>query len=383
VRRAAPILGQCFGPLWRFQRSAASVPYSSRHVERRGIELEGVHRSPTDYEAERLSLLIYLKRLMQQVMRSPKSAAWLERPRRRTARRLANITALGAFATLIAGCGGGSSGGIFIKSMEASPSQYGKTTTVTVTGFGLNEGITLSADQGCENVSAVTGGDNLTRRFTCTIVATGALTVRVITGTGREVGRLDFNVPQPQVTLLVEDASRSLQQIVMEFDAVRAPLSVRNVLAYVNARFYDGVIFHRADPSNGVVQTGGYTPGPTFKAATRAAIPLESNNGLTNLRATIGMARTSAPDSATSQFYFNVRDNPDFDYESPANPGYAVFGAVIQGMGVVDAIFASPTRVAPVLDSDGSPILDSDGRPFALSSVPQVDFVIRSALQTR
>jgi cyclophilin family peptidyl-prolyl cis-trans isomerase len=173
------------------------------------------------------------------------------------------------------------------------------------------------------------------------------------------------------------------QQIVLALDGTRAPISTRNFLAYVNSGFYDGIIFHRVDTSNGVVQAGGFVGGLQSKAAERAAIPLESANGLSNLRGTLGMARTSAPGSATSQFYFNVRDNLGFDYQSDAAPGFAVFGRVTDGLAVIDRMAEAQVATLPVIGSDGKPIVDSSGRPVSLSNVPVQDITIRSAIQTR
>ena len=294
------------------------------------------------------------------------------------------VRALVSVLTLVAaGCGGGGSDGPFVSTMAASPTRYSQATTITVSGSGLNSGIALAADSGCDNVVELPGGDNLTRRFSCTISAVGGVTVRARSGTGREVARLDFAVPQPQVTLTIDGLDATAQTIIMTLDPERAPLSVNNVLAYVNSRFYDGLIFHRADPANGVVQTGGYAPGPTFKTVTRGPIALESRNGLTNLRGTVGMARTLAADSATSQFYFNVNDNPGFDYISAANPGYAVFGRITQGLEVMDAIFPVPTGTAPLLGEDGQALLGPTGQPFLLSNVPLQSVVLRTARQTR
>jgi peptidyl-prolyl cis-trans isomerase A (cyclophilin A) len=93
-----------------------------------------------------------------------------------------------------------------------------------------------------------------------------------------------------------------------------------------------------------MVQGGGYTTGLVKKSGQLAPITLESNKGLSNLRGTIAMARTDDPNSATSEFFINVVDNQFLDYKSAASPGYAVFGKVVQGLEVPDAIIAQPTR---------------------------------------
>jgi len=133
----------------------------------------------------------------------------------------------------------------------------------------------------------------------------------------------------------------TLGSITVELDAENAPISVENFLAYVDGEFYDGTIFHRVIP-NFMIQGGGVTADMSPKE-TRAAIRNEADNGLTNDRGTIAMARTAAKDSATSQFFINLKDNVFLNHGS-RDFGYAVFGRVVAGMDVVDAIAAVPTR---------------------------------------
>ena len=134
----------------------------------------------------------------------------------------------------------------------------------------------------------------------------------------------------------------SLGKIVIALDAAKAPKSVANFLEYVKAGHYDGTIFHRVIP-NFMIQGGGFDVQMTQKP-TRAPIPLESRNGLPNLRGSVAMARTSVPDSATAQFFINIKDNAFLDAaNSPDGQGYAVFGKVVSGMDVVDKIWAVPT----------------------------------------
>lgn len=128
---------------------------------------------------------------------------------------------------------------------------------------------------------------------------------------------------------------------VLALNETEAPLSTANFLAYVDANFYDGKIFHRV-MADFVIQGGGIETDFDV-AATAAPIALESTNGLSNLRGTVAMARTASANSATSQFYINLVDNQGLDYRDAANPGYAVFGEVIDGMEVVDAIAAAHT----------------------------------------
>ena len=134
----------------------------------------------------------------------------------------------------------------------------------------------------------------------------------------------------------------SAGDIVIELDAAKAPKSVDNFLQYVKAGHYNGTVFHRVIP-NFMIQGGGMTADMKEKA-TRAPIPLESKNGLNNERGTVAMARTNDPNSATSQFFINVKDNEFLNAAASRDGnGYAVFGKVVSGMDVVDKIRVVPT----------------------------------------
>ena len=134
----------------------------------------------------------------------------------------------------------------------------------------------------------------------------------------------------------------SMGEIIIQLDAAKAPKSVANFLDYVKAGHYDGTIFHRVIP-NFMIQGGGFDPDLKQKP-TRAPIPLESKNGLNNVRGSVAMARTNVPDSATAQFFINVKDNAFLDSaNTPDGTGYTVFGKVVSGMDVVDKIWAVPT----------------------------------------
>jgi peptidyl-prolyl cis-trans isomerase B (cyclophilin B) len=124
----------------------------------------------------------------------------------------------------------------------------------------------------------------------------------------------------------------------IELDDAKAPLSVANFLAYVNNGHYDGTIFHRVIKGF-MIQGGGFAPGMDQKS-TLAAIQNEADNGLKNDKYTLAMARTSAPHSATAQFFINTADNGFLNHSSPSPQGwgYAVFGKVVSGTEVVDAI---------------------------------------------
>lgn len=141
----------------------------------------------------------------------------------------------------------------------------------------------------------------------------------------------------PQVTL-----QTSLGTMVLELNPEQAPITVANMLAYVNSGFYNNTLIHRVIPGF-MVQGGGFNTGLSYKDPTYSAIALESNNGLSNLRGTIAMARSSDADSATTQFFVNQVDNTYLDYSNPASPGYAVFGRVVSGLAVIDSMANVPT----------------------------------------
>lgn len=134
--------------------------------------------------------------------------------------------------------------------------------------------------------------------------------------------------------LLVMETSQG--SVKLELFRDRAPLSVENFLSYVRAGFYDGTIFHRV--IRGFMIQGGGFDAEFREKDTRPPIRNEADNGLENRRGTLAMARTSDPDSATSQFFINQVDNPALNRPSPDGHGYAVFGRVVEGMDVVDRI---------------------------------------------
>jgi peptidyl-prolyl cis-trans isomerase B (cyclophilin B) len=149
----------------------------------------------------------------------------------------------------------------------------------------------------------------------------------------------DPQAPKPVSIVLETD----LGNIEIELDAAQAPKTVENFLTYVDEKAYDGTLFHRVIPGF-MIQGGGFDS--DYKQRdTHPAIRNEANNGLKNLRGTIAMARTSAPHSATNQFFINVADNKalDFTAETKEGWGYAVFGKVTTGMDVADKIVAVPT----------------------------------------
>jgi peptidyl-prolyl cis-trans isomerase A (cyclophilin A) len=159
--------------------------------------------------------------------------------------------------------------------------------------------------------------------------------------------------PTPAPDNPVAVISTSMGDITVELFKEQAPVSTENFLRYVRDGFYGGTIFHRV-VRGFVVQGGGYQPGMVEKP-THPPIQNEATNGLKNVRGSLAMARTQTLRSATSQFYINVANNTALDHRgiNPPDFGYAVFGRVLSGMEVVDAIAAVPTErenpVTPVV----------------------------------
>ena len=139
--------------------------------------------------------------------------------------------------------------------------------------------------------------------------------------------------------IVVMETSKGTIEI--ELNRGKAPVTVKNFVQYVNEGFFNGLCFHRVI-KRFMIQGGGFTPiGEPMDG--KASIKSESRNGLKNARGSIAMARTNDPDSASSQFFINTSDNANLDYPSPDGHGYTVFGKVISGMDVVDAIEGSST----------------------------------------
>lgn len=165
-------------------------------------------------------------------------------------------------------------------------------------------------------------------------------------------------VPPPAAAKPVKvQIDTSKGAIELELDPAKAPISVANFVAYAKKGHYDGTIFHRVIPGF-MIQGGGFTADMTQKPVA-APIKNEGGNGLDNKRGTVAMARTPAPDSATSQFFINVADNPMLDRaNSQDGVGYAVFGKVTKGMDVADAIVGVPSgKKGPHANVPNDPIV--------------------------
>jgi len=155
--------------------------------------------------------------------------------------------------------------------------------------------------------------------------------------------------------------------IKIELFADKSPITVKNFLSYVDDKFYDGTVFHRVI-SDFMIQGGGFESGLKEKG-TKASIKNESANGVSNERGTLAMARTDDPDSATAQFFINVKDNRHLD-ALRGRSGYAVFGRVIEGIDVVDKIKEVPTTIKEATSQDG--------KKGQMPNVPEEEVVIKS-----
>lgn len=165
----------------------------------------------------------------------------------------------------------------------------------------------------------------------------------------------------------------NMGQITAELYADKAPITVKNFLRYVDEGFYNGTVFHRVIPGF-MIQGGGHEKDTLKEKKTHETIKNESNNGLKNQRGTLAMARKPDPDSASAQFFINLKDNPFLDREHAQDGvGYAVFGKVIDGMDVVDKIAKVETGNAVV-----ELLIDGAYRRLPAENVPKTPVIINS-----
>lgn len=269
--------------------------------------------------------------------------------------------ALIVLTALLTGCGGGSAeDNQQITQVQAKTLRYGQQAVIQVAGQYLRADMTAETGL-CKNpvfntAQSVPGLAVLN----CSVTTTGVQAITITGSNGQTLYKGSLTVPQPRVAVVT-----SMGSVVLELNPAAAPVTVGNFLSYANSGYYKNTLFHRVI-AGFVAQGGGYTAGLVKKPGQLAPIALESNKGLLNSRSSLAMARTSAPNSATSEFFINLVDNPTLDYESEAKPGYAVFGKVVQGMDIVDAIAAVPTAAV-------------DG----LANVPVTDVTINLVLQTQ
>ena len=273
---------------------------------------------------------------------------------------LLKLSTLLALTYLISACGGTNDFTPVVTGVKVQSAQYGKTATIYLGGKDLRSNLLVDTSGACTNPTFASNSNTDTLVLNCVVAKTGAFSLVVQTAEGAAIYSTTLNVPLPQVALIT-----AMGSITVELDPTLAPISTNNFLSYVNKGFYRDTLFHRVIP-NFVVQGGGYTTGMVKKTEQSAPIELESNKGLSNVRGSLAMARTYLPNSATSEFYINLVNNVSLDYKNAANPGYAVFGKVVQGMDVVDAIAAEPTGVVG-----------------GFSDVPLADITLSLALQSK
>jgi cyclophilin family peptidyl-prolyl cis-trans isomerase len=267
-----------------------------------------------------------------------------------------------ACAVMLSACGGGGRGtdvSPSVSQIQAQNLRYGQITTITVAGKYMRSDMTASTGS-CINPTFSTTSTPDVAVLSCKVTATGLLPISINAANGAVLYTTILTVLQPQVTLLTSKGN-----IVVELNPTAASNTVNNFLSYVNSGYYRSTLFHRVIPGF-VIQAGGYTTGLVNKPGKLAPIVLESNNGLTNVRGSLAMARTEVFNSATSEFFVNLVNNTALDYKSADAPGYAVFGKVVSGLDVVDAIAAVPTG-------------DFGGVP----DVPTADVTISLAVQTQ
>ena len=262
--------------------------------------------------------------------------------------------------TLLTACGGSTGFPPVITAVKPQSLSYGRTATIYLGGKDLRSSLVVDTGGACTNPSFASSSTTDLLVLNCVPKTVGDIPLTLKTAAGEVVYSTTVTVPNPQVTLVTSKGA-----ITLELDPAKAPISTNNFLSYVGSGFYKDTLFHRVI-AGFVVQGGGYTTGMLKRTASVGPIELESNKGLSNLRGTLAMARTNVPNSATSEFFINLVDNLSLDYKNAANPGYAVFGKVVQGMEVADAIAAQATGVR-----------------FGFADVPLEDITITLAVQSR
>lgn len=305
-------------------------------------------------------------------------------PANATARLLSKTTLTTVVIAALYACGGGGGdsspatvSAMSVASTKPGAPVYGQPVIVTVTGTHLGNVSLIAA--GCKNVTRLSAAPNAstdtTAFFQCTPSGAYTSTINAVSN-GTTVSSQTLTVPAPVVTMAVNGAGVS-GNIVFNLRGDKAPITVDNFLAYVNSSFYNGLIFSRIVPGF-VVQGGGYgatTSGtlPEPKATTFAPIALETTGG-SNLQWTAAMARQSDPNTATSQFFFNLANNSAVLDPSAKTAGYAVFADVTSSAAVIQAIAAATP--CPLLLVGGLPLGDG-------SCVPIPNVTITSATQTQ
>ena len=258
---------------------------------------------------------------------------------------------------LVACSGGGQDPSPVVSEVQVDQLRYGQISTFKLLGVNLKQDFQVSITQ-CMNLQVLPGGTDLEQHVSCRPNKVGTLEVTPKTMQGVAMLVQAFEIPNPQVKM-----STNFGDLWIELNPDAAPVTVDNFLKYVNANFYNATVFHRLIPQ--FVIQGGWLNSEMFeKPGASGSIVLESNSGLKNTRGSIAMARGSNPNSATTQFYFNLVDNPKLDYQNEGSPGYAVFGKIVNGLGVLDIM----TQI-------------STASLYGLDNVPTSNIRINSAVQ--
>ena len=297
------------------------------------------------------------------------------------------LTAVVLAALTACGGDGGNTATATVTSMTVSATKYGTPALVTINGTNLSN-LNLQAS-GCKNVTrlttAPTASTDTSAYFNCTPSGAYSSTIIAVSN-GGTIAQQPLTVPPPVVTMTVNGAGVT-GTIVFNLKGNVAPITVDNFLAYVNMSpsFYNGTIFHRVvdmtntlnGPEYDVIQGGTYgatTSGtlPAAKAGTLSPIALETTGG-TNIQWTAAMARTSDPNSATSGFFFNVKNNTAA-FDTSAGPGYAVFADVSGSTAILNQIAALATQSGACTTLVGF----TDG-----SCVPIPNVTVLTAVQTQ
>jgi cyclophilin family peptidyl-prolyl cis-trans isomerase len=291
------------------------------------------------------------------------------------ARRLALSTFGFALAALVAACGGGGSSPSTIRvasvsaiTADTAPS-YDNLATFTVAGTDLDAGVTATAT-GCTGAAVLSGGTSTSVKVSCTPSRDGDISLSVSATGGAMLKTVSFTVPKPQVRM-----TTSLGSLLIELEPAKAPITVKNFLAYVQDGFYVNTVFHRII-STFMAQGGGFTFGTNYsaKTPTRPAITLEktSATGLSNTAKTIAMARTSIADSATSQFFINLVDNAFLNAQGSSDGnGYAVFGTVVTTTDVNSDVTLAALKAVQVLNN-GAGEVSLPTNPPVVSAISRV-----------
>ena len=208
-------------------------------------------------------------------------------------------------------CGGGASGfPPVVTGFKVQSAQYSRTAIIYIGGNDLRSNMTVDTGGACTNPTFAASSSPSLLIVNCTVAKVGDMPFTLTDAGGKVAYQTTISIPKPQVQLVTSNGSLTL-----ELDPAVAPITVNNFLSYVHGGYYTNTLFHRVI-AGFVIQGGGYTTGMVQKPGQTKPIALESNLGLSNLRGTVAMARMADPnyDSATSELFINLVDNPFLDY---------------------------------------------------------------------